>query len=200
MAEGRRAVRPGLQVSGGRLPDFLIIGAMRAGTTSLARYLGSHPGVFMPAKKELHFFDWNVDRGLDCGVRIECGEPLAEACNRARVGEVRFRDHDAIGQDHLLARFRRPFERAEAADGVDHGHDNLDKKFAAEGAIGRERRQHRPGVGKPARFDDDARERRHLATLALGDQTPQRQFQVGARGAAQTAVAEQRDLIGGAAH
>lgn len=49
----------------GRLPDFVIIGAMRAGSTSLARYVGAHPGVSMPSRKELHFFDWQYDKGLD---------------------------------------------------------------------------------------------------------------------------------------
>ena len=53
--------------SGGRLPDFLIIGAMKAGTTSLYHYLGAHPEIFMPATKELDFFTreltWN--RGWD---------------------------------------------------------------------------------------------------------------------------------------
>lgn len=49
----------------GGLPNFLIIGAMRSGTTSLARYLGAHPDVFVAQDKELHFFDLNRDRGLD---------------------------------------------------------------------------------------------------------------------------------------
>jgi hypothetical protein len=51
--------------SAGRLPDFVIIGAMRAGSTTLARTIGMHPMVHMPAKKELHFFDWNWDRGIE---------------------------------------------------------------------------------------------------------------------------------------
>lgn len=38
------------------LPNFLVIGAMKAGTTSLHRYLREHPQVFMPEEKELHFF------------------------------------------------------------------------------------------------------------------------------------------------
>jgi hypothetical protein len=38
------------------LPNFLVIGAMKAGTTSLYNYLGHHPQVFMPAKKEPNFF------------------------------------------------------------------------------------------------------------------------------------------------
>jgi hypothetical protein len=38
------------------LPDFLVIGAMKAGTTSLYHYLRVHPQIFMPAVKELDFF------------------------------------------------------------------------------------------------------------------------------------------------
>jgi hypothetical protein len=47
------------------LPNFLIIGAMRSGTTSLARYLGAHPDVFMAPQKEVHFFDRNFQLGPD---------------------------------------------------------------------------------------------------------------------------------------
>lgn len=38
-----------------RLPQFLIIGAMKAGTTSLAADLDSLPDVFLPSVKEPHF-------------------------------------------------------------------------------------------------------------------------------------------------
>ncbi|WP_259086403.1 sulfotransferase family protein [Salinibacter ruber] len=38
------------------LPTFLVIGAAKCGTTSLHRYLRQHPEIFMPKKKELHFF------------------------------------------------------------------------------------------------------------------------------------------------
>jgi lipopolysaccharide transport system ATP-binding protein len=47
------------------LPSFLIIGAQRAGTTSLFYYLCSHPDVARPATKEIHFFDDNYWRGID---------------------------------------------------------------------------------------------------------------------------------------
>ncbi len=40
------------------LPDFLIIGVMRGGTTSLYEYLSSHPEIFMPTLKEPHFFSY----------------------------------------------------------------------------------------------------------------------------------------------
>jgi Sulfotransferase family len=40
-----------------RLPTFLVIGAMKAGTTSLYHYLRDHPQVFMPDTKEVNFFN-----------------------------------------------------------------------------------------------------------------------------------------------
>lgn len=39
-------------------PTFLIIGAQKCGTTWLHRHLREHPGVFMPAEKELEFFSY----------------------------------------------------------------------------------------------------------------------------------------------
>lgn len=49
----------------GNLPNFLIIGAMRSGTTSLFAGLSAHPQVFGAPGKELRFFDLNYERGLD---------------------------------------------------------------------------------------------------------------------------------------
>jgi hypothetical protein len=40
---------------GVKLPNFLIIGAMRSGTTSLWRYLRQHPQIYMPDLKEPRF-------------------------------------------------------------------------------------------------------------------------------------------------
>ena len=49
------------------LPTFLIIGAMKAGTTSLHNYLSMHPEIFMSKEKELDFFyhpkKW--EKGID---------------------------------------------------------------------------------------------------------------------------------------
>jgi len=39
-----------------RLPDFIIVGAMKAGTTSLHHIINHHDNVFIPAR-EIHFFD-----------------------------------------------------------------------------------------------------------------------------------------------
>ena len=43
-------------------PDFIIVGAQKAGTTSLFRYLATHPNIKAPFKtKEIHFFDGGLD-------------------------------------------------------------------------------------------------------------------------------------------
>lgn len=44
-----------------RRPDFFIVGAPKAGTTSLYEYLRQHPQVFMPAAKELHYFGSDLE-------------------------------------------------------------------------------------------------------------------------------------------
>ena len=48
-----------------RLPDFVIVGAGRSGSTALYRYLGEHPAVFMAKPKELRYFNRHFDNGLD---------------------------------------------------------------------------------------------------------------------------------------
>lgn len=45
------------------LPDFLIIGAQKSGTTSLYEYLREHPHVIPASKKEIHFFDTKFYKG-----------------------------------------------------------------------------------------------------------------------------------------
>ena len=39
-----------------RMPNFLVIGAAKTGTTSLHNYLGQHPEIFMSEIKEPGFF------------------------------------------------------------------------------------------------------------------------------------------------
>lgn len=46
------------------MPDFLIIGAQKCGTTSLYCYLAEHPQIVTVPHKEVHFFDLNYERGL----------------------------------------------------------------------------------------------------------------------------------------
>lgn len=45
-------------------PNFLVIGAQRAGTTLLHQLLATHPDVYVPfQRKELHYFDRYFERG-----------------------------------------------------------------------------------------------------------------------------------------
>ena len=44
-------------------PSFLILGAQRSGTTSLYRYLAQHPRIFPALRKEVHYFDFQYDKG-----------------------------------------------------------------------------------------------------------------------------------------
>ncbi len=45
------------------LPDFLIIGTQRGGTTSLYSYLARHPKVAPASVKEVHYFSFFYERG-----------------------------------------------------------------------------------------------------------------------------------------
>src|SRR5690606_33886153 len=47
------------------LPDFIIVGAQKAGTTSLFHYLSEHPQIISPYKKEVHYFDGGLNPEID---------------------------------------------------------------------------------------------------------------------------------------
>ena len=57
----------GRLTSGARvLPDFLIVGAQRCGTTSMYKALSQHPAMLpVPLQKGVHYFDKHYDRGGD---------------------------------------------------------------------------------------------------------------------------------------
>ena len=99
------------------LPTFIIVGAMRSGTTALARYLGAHPQVHMAANKELHFFDRHFDRGVEWystnfaegAGRLERGEAtpayLYDPVAPPRMAEV-------VPDAKLVVILRNPVDRA----------------------------------------------------------------------------------------
>jgi hypothetical protein len=49
------------------VPDFLVIGAQKCGTTWISHLLSQHPEIHVPRRKELHFFNHrhHVEMGLD---------------------------------------------------------------------------------------------------------------------------------------
>lgn len=67
----------------GSLPDFIIIGAQKSGTTSLHHYLSQHPDLVVPNKKEIHFFDGGINTNVD----------------NFNKGEAWYRSHFPLAQD-----------------------------------------------------------------------------------------------------
>jgi hypothetical protein len=77
-----------------RSPDFLIVGAQRAGTSWTNRHLRRHPQIWTPPIKELHYFDVQRRRGyfhrymrlhLARIWRVIARLPSKGACNGAHV-------------------------------------------------------------------------------------------------------------------
>jgi len=71
-----------------RKPDFFIVGAPKCGTTAMNDYLQAHPEIFIPAKKEIHFF--GADLSFLKGKRVTEQEYMtyfAPAGNEKRLGE-----------------------------------------------------------------------------------------------------------------
>jgi hypothetical protein len=61
---GRRASYAARGIGRGRvLPDFLIIGAAKSGTTTLYDWINRHPLAVGAGQKQLHFFDWKYYLG-----------------------------------------------------------------------------------------------------------------------------------------
>lgn len=64
------------------LPQFLGIGVQKGGTTSLYSLLKKHPNIYLPTKKEIHFFTLNFYKGNEwyenhfdaCSSKQICGE------------------------------------------------------------------------------------------------------------------------------
>ena len=113
------AVRP--------LPDYLIIGGQRCGTTALHDYLARHPGIGEARVKEVHFFDLQFDRGARWyrghfpndarralvrrrhGVKMRCGEATPYYVFHPLVPG---RAHRMLPRARIIAVLRDPVSRA----------------------------------------------------------------------------------------
>lgn len=81
-----------------RLPTFMLIGAMKTGTTSLYEYLKAHEQVFMPDFKELDFFvaEANWLRGPEWYRRQFSGAGGARAVGEASTAYTQYPMHDGV--------------------------------------------------------------------------------------------------------
>jgi hypothetical protein len=100
-------------------PNLIIIGAMKAGTTSLHYYLGRHPQIEMSRRKELNFFaeQFNWSRGIEWyeaqfrgGTPVR-GESSPSYTNHPHTGGVPQRMHAIVPDAKLIYVLRDPVER-----------------------------------------------------------------------------------------
>jgi sulfotransferase family protein len=101
------------------LPNFLVIGAMKGGTTSLYRYLLAHPQIFMSPYKEPLFFSSNWDRGLEwyerffdmAGEAVAIGEASTEYTAYPQHPEVPKRIANTLPEIRFVYILRHPIDR-----------------------------------------------------------------------------------------
>jgi hypothetical protein len=117
-AERRRATRA--RDSGrGALPNLIVIGGLKCGTTSLHHYLNLHPAIEMSRPKELNFFvaelNWPLGAGWYSGhfsaeARVR-GETSPHYTNRPRFEGVAERMRETIPDARLVYMVRDPIDR-----------------------------------------------------------------------------------------
>ncbi|MCP4350850.1 MAG: sulfotransferase domain-containing protein, partial [Desulfobacterales bacterium] len=122
------------------MPDFLILGAQKAGTTSLFEYLVSHPGVLAPTTKEVQYFShlygkstlWyrshfasraSLRRATTrLGYRALTGEASPYYLNHPLAAD---RAHRVVPDASLIVLVRDPIERA-------HSHWRMNRPLRTE--------------------------------------------------------------------
>lgn len=107
------------RVSGGAMPNLVVIGGLKCGTTSLHHYLNLHPEIAMSRPKELNFFveelnwplgtDWYASH-FDAAAPVR-GETSPHYTNRPRFEGVARRLAEAAPDVRLIYMVRDPVDR-----------------------------------------------------------------------------------------
>ncbi|MEM9922929.1 MAG: sulfotransferase [Cyanobacteria bacterium P01_D01_bin.50] len=106
------------------LPNFLIVGTPKAGTTAIYNYLNQHPQIYLPSFKEPHFFSFEGESKPHWGINtLEEYSQLFEGVSHEKaIGEAstwylysqtaaqRIKHH--IPDVKLIAILRNPVDRA----------------------------------------------------------------------------------------
>jgi Sulfotransferase domain len=116
-AERRRLARR--RPDGGALPNLIVIGGLKCGTTSLHHYLSLHPDVAMSRPKELNFFvaELNWDLGPQwCSSHFDPeapvrGESSPHYTNRPRFEGVAERMRSVAAEARVVYMVRDPIDR-----------------------------------------------------------------------------------------
>jgi len=115
----RRRVRRRVRRRRGALPNLVVVGGLKCGTTSLHHYLNLHPGVEMSRPKELNFFvaELNWPLGPDwyasnfSGRAPVRGESSPHYTNRPRFEGVAERMRSVVADARLVYMVRDPIDR-----------------------------------------------------------------------------------------
>ena len=140
------------------LPNFFVVGANKAGTTSLAAYLDEHPDVFMSPVKEPSFWSYRADRdhgapflGLQVRDRAAYEALFAAVRNERAIGEASTnylqtaqaadRIRAEIPEARIVAVLRDPSSRAFSAYNMHVGanlepHRGLGTRHPGHGDVG----------------------------------------------------------------
>ncbi|MEO1064393.1 MAG: sulfotransferase domain-containing protein [Actinomycetota bacterium] len=120
-----------------RRPTFIVIGAMKAGTTSLWHYLSEHPEVFMSTPKEPGYFnphrrvshgaDWYLSLFDGAGEAVARGEASTSYTKAPDVPDVPARMRAALPDVRLVYVVREPIARMRSMyrHQVDRGEETL---------------------------------------------------------------------------
>jgi hypothetical protein len=128
------------------IPNFLVIGAMKGGTSSLYRYLLDHPQIFMSGVKEPMFFSSNWDKGLGWYERFfdgakeaaAVGEASANYTKHPHIPGVPARVAKVLPDVRLIYLIRHPIDRMiseyhhRIAKGWDRGGGSLGEALLAD--------------------------------------------------------------------
>jgi sulfotransferase family protein len=111
--------RPHRPAGEGALPNVVVIGGLKCGTTSLHHYLNLHPEIEMSRPKELNFFveelnwdlgpDWYASH-FDAAVPVR-GETSPHYTARPRYDGVAKRMRETLGDARLIYMVRDPVDR-----------------------------------------------------------------------------------------
>ena len=103
------------------LPNTLLVGAAKAGTTSLCRDLERHPDIYMYPSKETHFFSFRYDKGIDYYQSLfrPNGQPIVmeaspEYSTRGHTQRSADRIAEHIPDARIIYMVRHPLRRLES--------------------------------------------------------------------------------------
>jgi hypothetical protein len=139
-AERRRTGR-----TDGAMPNLIVIGGLKCGTTSLHHYLNLHPEIAMSRPKELNFFvaelnwplgaEWYASH-FDPSAAVR-GETSPHYTDRPRLDDVAVRMHDLIPEARIIYMVRDPIDRmlSHYLHNLGGGYDDrpLEEALASEG-------------------------------------------------------------------